>query len=496
MRKIIYILILCSITSCGIRKKAIVIPKEEFRGVWIATVANIDWPKNGNDDIQKQQQDFLEILDFYKALNFNAVVVQIRTAGDAFYPSKLAPWSRFLTGKEGKAPKKNYNPLQWMITQAHNKGFEFHAWLNPYRATTDLDTNVLAKNHDFYLHKDWMIKYGKKYYYNPALPEVQQHLTKVIEEVIINYDVDAIHFDDYFYPYKIKNEVFNDATSFKKYNSHQLSLDDWRRSNVDSLVKNIYKTIKRTKPWVQFGISPFGIWRNKTVDSNGSDTQAGQTTYDDLYADPMSWCKNGWIDYLVPQVYWSLKHPKVSHKKIANWWSKNTLNTNLYIGNGAYKIRLDADRAWNKKNEIPKQLLLARSTKTIKGNVFFSAKSFMDKGKKNVVSILKNKFYDNPAIVPRLKTKEVNYVPVIKIAIINTSNSFVTFKMTVANGNFNKLLVYNKNKKQLLSQVYIINNTAIVKLKKEDVAHKKITVRFLDKFGNKSNYLIINTDNF
>lgn len=399
MKSVAYILILLTIWSCGSYKK-IPAPKEEFRGVWIATVANIDWPKNKNDAIQKQQNDFLEILDFYKELNFNAVVVQIRTAGDALYPSKFAPWSRFLTGKEGKHPSKGYDPLKWMINEAHKKGFEFHAWLNPYRATFDLDTTILSKSHDFHKRKDWMIKYGKKYYYNPGLPEVQDHLQTVMHEVVANYNIDAIHFDDYFYPYKKKDEVFNDSLSYKKYSLKHQSIDDWRRSNVDSLIKGIYKKIKQKKPWVQFGISPFGIWRNKSDDPKGSDTQALQTTYDDLYADVLLWAKEKWIDYLVPQIYWHIEHPTVSHQKILSWWNNQQLdNVNLYIGNGVYRVKNNEAKAWNRKEEIPNQLMLARNASNIKGNVFFSARSLMDKPKW-LKRRLKKAFYSYPALVP------------------------------------------------------------------------------------------------
>ncbi|KAI9549746.1 hypothetical protein GHT06_004004 [Daphnia sinensis] len=289
------------------------IPRE-FRGVWIATVANIDWPASGLDSYEKQKKDFIAILDYYKKLNFNAVIVQIRTAGDAFYPSKYAPWSKYLTGKEGQAPQTQENPLTWMIQEAHSRGLEFHAWLNPYRATFDLKTDLLSPNHDFHKHRDWMVKYGPKYYYNPGLPEVKNHLTAVIKEIVDNYDIDAIHFDDYFYPYKIAKETFPDQTTYNKFKNQGQTQDDWRRQNVNDLIQAVHTTIKTSKPWVQFGISPFGVWRNQAMDPKGSPTRAGQTNYDDLYADPMTWMKNGWIDYLIPQVYWSMEHPLASYR--------------------------------------------------------------------------------------------------------------------------------------------------------------------------------------
>lgn len=394
----IYFLFLIAMSSCGILKP-IPQPKNEFRGIWVATVVNIDWPKNGLDDIDKKKDDFLDILEFYDQMNFNAVIVQVRTAGDAFYTSKHAPWSRFLTAVEGKAPDTNFDFLEWMINQSHQRGFEFHAWLNPYRATVNLKTDILSPIHDFNLHPEWMLKYGKKYYYNPGLPEVQQRLVSIMDEIVANYDIDAIHFDDYFYPYKIKDEVFNDTLSFAYHSLAGQSVNDWRRSNVDSLVKNIHKAVKKRKPWVQFGISPFGVWKNKSTDPKGSDTKAGQTTYEDLYADPLTWMENGWIDYLVPQVYWSMDLPVASHKKIVNWWSNNSENTNLYIGNGAYKIRNNSDKAWENKKEIPNQINLARNDAKVRGNVMFSAKSLMNKNP-DVVDLLKKKYYKREALPP------------------------------------------------------------------------------------------------
>lgn len=395
MKRILYILPVIFCLSCAVTKA----PKEEFRGVWIATVANIDWPKNPKDNVEKKKRDFTEILDFYEDLNFNAAIVQVRTAGDALYDSDLAPWSEYLTGKEGEAPEGFSNPLEWMITETHKRGMEFHAWLNPYRATVDLDTSALSKQHDFHQHPDWMVKYGKKYYYNPGLPEVRQKFSKIIEELVTGYEVDAIHFDDYFYPYKVKGEVFKDSITFATYGLPNQNIEDWRRSNVDSLVKDVHHTIKKNKPWVQFGISPFGVWKNKSTDPKGSDTQAGQTTYEDLYADPLLWVEKGWLDYLAPQVYWSMDYPVASHKKITTWWANTTPNTHLYIGNGTYKIKNNPDKAWKRNNEIPKQLDFARQENNINGNIFFSAKSLIGQHEK-VNQKLKRKFYRLPTQSP------------------------------------------------------------------------------------------------
>ena len=374
------------------------IPRE-FRGVWIATVVNIDWPESGMDTYEKQKDDFIKLLDYYKSLNFNAVIVQIRTAGDAFYPSNLAPWSQYLTGKQGRAPNTQENPLTWMINAAHNRGLEFHAWLNPYRATFDLKTDLLSSDHDYNLHRDWMLKYGSKYYYNPGLPEVKNHLTAIIEEVVLNYSVDAIHFDDYFYPYKISGQVFPDESTYRKFRKGNQTIGDWRRQNVNDLVQAVYASIQKHKPWVQFGISPFGVWRNQDKDPKGSPTRAGQTNYDDLFADPIKWMKEGWVDYLIPQVYWSMDYELASYRKLNDWWSNNHYNTKIYIGNGPYKIRDNADKAWENPAEINSQVSYTRTLPNVQGNAFFSAKSLFAKNQ-DVAQALKNELYNQPTLSP------------------------------------------------------------------------------------------------
>ena len=305
MRSLRFLLICLILCSCATSH----VPVTEFRGVWVATVVNIDWPKNPRDEASTKKDDFIKILDFYEQLNFNAAIVQIRCAGDALYQTDLAPWSKYLSGEQGRAPENFQSPLQWMIDETHKRGMEFHAWLNPYRATFDLDTLALSDTHDYYQHPEWMVKYGKKYYYNPGLPEVQQKFVDVVKELTNDYEIDAIHFDDYFYPYKIEGEQFEDQQAFQDYHLPNQNLEDWRRSNVDSLVKSVHLAIKETKPWVQFGISPFGVWKNQSSDPEGSNTKAGQTTYEDLYADPLLWAEKGWLDYLAPQAYWSMDYP-------------------------------------------------------------------------------------------------------------------------------------------------------------------------------------------
>ncbi|WP_422080711.1 glycoside hydrolase family 10 protein [Ulvibacterium sp.] len=495
--KIYFLLIPLLATSCSIFNP---IPqsKREFRGFWVATVVNIDWPKSGEDALEKQKADYLDILDFYEDMSFNAAIVQIRAAGDAFYESRSAPWSRFLTGKEGKAP--NTDILEWMIGETHKRGMEFHAWLNPYRATFDLNTEILSPIHDYYLHPEWMIRYGKKYYYDPGLPQVRKHLVSLMEEIVVNYEIDAIHFDDYFYPYKIKDEVFNDSLSYASNHLENQSLEDWRRSNVDSLIKNVHLSIKSKKPWVQFGVSPFGVWKNKSTDPQGSDTKAGQTTYEDLYADPLLWMEEGWIDYLVPQVYWSMDLPVASHRKIVDWWSQNTQNTNLYIGNGAYKIRNNSDSAWNRKKELPSQLKLARKDDVVSGNVFFSAKSLMQNNR-DVVDYLKKKYYASDALTPTSPLAQ--FPKKEEIPVISIYNGKDTILLNLNNSEtYPYVLCYASGKKvrseypikKMLTRIYVGTKDRIEIDKELAQGKKHIALTFLDKFGRESEPIVIHLD--
>ena len=486
-----------SATSCSVFK-TVPQSKTEFRGFWVATVVNIDWPKSGNDPIEKQKVDYLKLLDFYQDLNFNAAIVQIRAAGDAFYDSEYAPWSRFLTGQEGKAPDLEKDLLKWMIDETHNRGMEFHAWLNPYRATFDLNTEILSSTHDFNLHPEWMLKYGKKYYYDPGLPEVRRRLVDIMDEVVSKYDVDAIHFDDYFYPYKIQNEVLQDSLTYYYYRLPNQSLADWRRSNVDSLVKNIHETIKTKKPWVQFGISPFGVWKNKSTDPRGSDTKAGQTTYEDLYADPLLWMERGWLDYLAPQVYWSMELPVASHRKIVEWWANNTKNTNLFIGNGAYKVRNNSDKEWNNKKEIPNQLKLARKTAAVNGNVFFSAKSLMQNSNSDLVGYLKKKYYKQAALPPISPLAKNDKKFGVVLESIVDKNTHTNLYFNHLNG-IRYVMAYPSGKKikkeypikKLLAKAVVENGNKIRLGKNVLKGKKRIALLFINKYGHESEPKII-----
>src|SRR5215213_5205450 len=243
-------------------------PQYEFRGVWIATVDNIDWPHKGQFNVDSQKADFIRQLDLHVRNGMNAVVVQVRPATDAFYPSPFEPWSQWLTGKQGRPPVPFYDPLQFMIEESHKRGLEFHAWLNPYRANYSIGKSSIAENHITRLHPEWFLNYGGTTYFDPGNKEGQQWVLNVIRDIVSRYDVDAIHMDDYFYPYRIAGKEFPDDATYRKY-GNGLAKDDWRRSNCDSIIKMIHKAIIDTKPIVKFGISPFGVWRNKSDDADG-----------------------------------------------------------------------------------------------------------------------------------------------------------------------------------------------------------------------------------
>ena len=372
--------------------------KVEFRAAWIATVANIDWPLAGSFDPDSQQTHMIMLLDSLQKLNFNAVIFQIRPTADAFYQSDLEPWSRFLTGKQGVEPNPFYDPLAFVIHEAHKRFIDVHVWLNPYRLLNADDLNLLSPNHLFFKKPELFVKYGNQYYFNPCLPETRQFLYKVVSDIVSRYDVDAVHFDDYFYPYRIAGKEFPDAKFFQQSTEFK-NIGDWRRNNVNIVIKNLSDTIKSIKPWVEFGISPFGVWRNDNVDPMGSKTTAGQTNYDDLYADVLLWLKNGWIDYVVPQLYWEIGKKAADYRELAKWWSKYNYDKNLYIGLSSCNLNTAKPKAWSVPNELCRQLTLNDSIDNIQGEVYFSCKTLLE-NRQGLCDSIRNKYYSAPALLP------------------------------------------------------------------------------------------------
>ncbi|MBS1682018.1 MAG: family 10 glycosylhydrolase [Bacteroidetes bacterium] len=353
-------------------------PKHEFRGVWVASVANIDWPSKSTLTVDEQQAEFKKLIALHRANGMNSLIVQVRPCADALYPSRYEPWSKWLTGKTGQSPLPYYDPLKFMVDEAHAHGLEFHAWFNPYRAAMDVDKKGIDSSSLVFKNPSWFLKYGSNYYFDPGLPQARKHVIDVILEVVNQYDIDGVHFDDYFYPYKIKGLEFPDSASFALYGKKFTDLSDWRRNNVNLLIKALSDSIRAVKPHVQFGISPFAVWRNQDKDSTGSATKAGQTCYDDLYADVLKWQKEKWVDYVIPQIYWSIGFEVANYKIIAEWWNKNSYGVPVYVGQAVYRINgTTKDERWKEPNQMPQQIRLNRSLKNIYGSAFFSSKSFI-----------------------------------------------------------------------------------------------------------------------
>ncbi|UCE94146.1 MAG: family 10 glycosylhydrolase [Flavobacteriaceae bacterium] len=455
----------------------------EFRGVWVATVGNIDWPSKKNLTSGQQKKEILNLLDLFKRLNFNAVIFQIRPSADAFYNSKYEPWSYYLNGENNKAPHPYYDPLAFIIEETHKRGMEFHAWLNPYRAVVNYQEYRSNPFPLTYEKPEWFINYGKNKYFDPGIPEVRSYTTKIVTDIVQNYDIDAIHFDDYFYPYKIRDEVFDDARSFASHggNFFPEKKDDWRRENVNYIIRDLHHTIKELKPWVQFGISPFGVWRNQEDDQRGSETLAGQTNYDDLFADILYWMKNGWIDYILPQAYWHIGHEKVSYDKVIRWWSDNSFGTNLYIGHGIYKLGNNKEAlAWTKKgpNEIEKQLEMNKSLSSIDGSVFFSAKSFIS-NTYNINNALKDRFYKHPSLQPIAnKSEKFTPQPVTnpKISKIKNKQYLITWDVIPENQSYEavKFLIYKFKEDEVhnlnkTSNIIALTGETEIRIAKKDI---------------------------
>lgn len=374
-------------------------PVFEFRAVWVASVENIDWPSKKGLSVNAQKTEFINLLDMHQRNGMNAVIVQVRPAADAFYPSSYEPWSEYLTGKQGLPPTPYYDPLQFMIEETHKRGMEFHAWLNPYRAVFRTSTSSISPTHITKIHPEWFVHYANQKIFNPGLPEVREHVARIVKDLVTKYDLDGIHMDDYFYPYPdSKGTDFPDKKAYEKY-GNGLSKADWRRSNCDSIIADIHEIILNNNGRIKFGISPFGVWRNKSQDSAGSNTKGGVTNYDDLYADILLWLQKGWIDYVTPQLYWERGHKLCDYDVLLDWWNQHTYGKHLYIGHGIYRAGTNA--AWKDKNELPNQIKKLREYATTQGSVYFSSKNF-ERNPNGWNDSLRNNYYALPALPPAM----------------------------------------------------------------------------------------------
>lgn len=410
-------------------------PKREFRGAWIHTVGNQKYRTLTSEQIKA---DLIAYLDAFKQLNINAVVFQVRPQADAFYKSDLEPWSRFITGTQGQAPDDpDFDPLAFMVEEAHKRGMELHAWFNPYRVTSN-DKEELCPGHLYYKKPELFVKYGKQIYFDPGRPEARAHTVRVIADVVRRYDIDAVHFDDYFYPYKIQYEEFPDEESFLMYHERdgfgRYEKNDWRRNNVNRLIRELNDTIKSIKPWVRFGISPFGVWRNRSTDPRGSESQALQTNYDDLYADIVLWTEKGWIDYNVPQLYWQIGHPKADYAPLIEWWSRNNHGAHLYIGQSAGSQLRVKQKDGGVENQLYRKMALVRENPNIQGNMWWSGMGLVRDSA--LVDSLKADYQRYPALIPLYA--HMDTVPPSPVSQVKAKGRVLTWKAAPAAGELDR----------------------------------------------------------
>ncbi|WP_129661703.1 glycoside hydrolase family 10 protein [Bacteroides fragilis] len=394
LRKLILLLALFLATGVGAQiQQQSPYPKREFRGAWIQAV-------NGQFrgiPTEKLKQTLIDQLNSLQGAGINAIIFQVRPEADALYASQLEPWSRFLTGVQGQAPSPYWDPMQFMIDECHKRGMEFHAWINPYRVKTSLKSELSA-NHLYNIHPEWFVTYNNQLFFDPALPESRRHICMVVADIVSRYDVDAIHMDDYFYPYPAKGMDFPDDASFARYGGGFTNRADWRRSNVNILIQKIHETIRGLKPWVKFGISPFGIYRNEKNDPLGSKTN-GLQNYDDLYADVLLWARNGWVDYNIPQIYWQIGHPAADYETLVKWWAKNTENRPLFIGQSVMNTIQNADPKNPSVNQLPRKMALERAYQTIGGSCQWPASAVVENAGKYRDALVQE-YHKYPALVP------------------------------------------------------------------------------------------------
>ena len=465
-------------------------PKREFRAAWIQSV-------NGQFrgmPTEKLKQNLIGQLNSLQKAGINAIIFQVRPEADALYASRLEPWSRFLTGVQGKAPEPYWDPMQFMIDECHKRGMEFHAWINPYRTKTTLKSE-LAPNHVYNIHPEWFVTYGDQLYFDPALPESRRHICMVVSDIVSRYDVDAIHMDDYFYPYPIKGKDFPDDASFARFGGGFSNKGDWRRSNVNVLIKKLHETIREIKPWVKFGVSPFGIYRNESSDPLGSKTK-GLQNYDDLYADVLLWAREGWIDYNIPQIYWHIGHPVADYETLVKWWARNTENRPLFIGQSVMNTVQNADPKNPSINQLPRKMALQRAYQTIGGSCQWPASAVVENVGKYRDALIAE-YHKYPALPPVFDFVD-NEAPakVRKMKPVWTEDGYILFwtapKYKEEMNRAVQYVVYRFNDKEKVniddpSHIVAITRDNFYKLPYEDGKTKyRYVVTALDRLHNES----------
>ncbi len=369
-------------------------PKREFRGAWISTIGDLDWPSSKNLTTAEQKDQLVSILDSLKAIGVNAVLFQVRSECDAMYNSPYEPWSYWLTGSQGTPPKPFYDPLEFAVKETHKRGMELDAWFNPYRAVRTNNAYKQSPKHVSVRHPQWVVKYGNSKILNPGLPQVRNYVVSVIMDVVRRYNIDGVNLDDYFYPYPVGNQKFHDDEAFKKYNYGFTNKNDWRRNNVNLLIKMLHDSIKVAKPYLKFGISPFGIWKN--------DVPAGIygfSSYNEIYSDGIYWLKHRLIDYISPQLYWQFGG-RQDYAKLLKWWSSQTNGRHLYPSLAAYKINKFSSA------ELLNQIRASRNNPNVEGNILFRTNDGILNNPKSFADSLKNDVYHYQALLPVMTWKD------------------------------------------------------------------------------------------
>jgi uncharacterized lipoprotein YddW (UPF0748 family) len=402
--------------------------RREFRAAWVATVSNIDWPSKPGLSTEQQQAELRSLLDDAVRLKLNAIVLQVRTCCDALYQSDLEPWSEYLTGKMGQAPAPFYDPLEFAVEEAHKRGIELHAWFNPYRARFAGSKSPASENHISVTRPELVKKYGDYLWMDPGEPENREHTLAVIRDVVTRYDIDGVHMDDYFYPYPVEDDKkkrvpFPDDPSWEKARKtgKKLERNDWRRENNNLLVSQIYEEVKKAKPWVKFGISPFGIGRpGKPPQIKGFDQ------YESLYADAEKWFAEGWVDYFTPQLYWRIGPPDQSYPALLQWWhQQNKAKRHLWPGNYTSRYLNNEKNAWP-TDEVIAQIWVTRAQEGATGNMHFSMKA-LTRNSEGIADALVEGPYREPSLVPASPWlgKSDEAIPAPKISVKKSGGTWI-----------------------------------------------------------------------
>ncbi len=383
-------------------------PRTEFRGMWIASVLNVDWPSRTGLSVAAQKAELRSWLDLAVKRRLNTVLLQVRPAADRMWISTLGePWSAYLTGTQGKDP--GYDPLAYAVTEAHRRALSLHAWINPFRVSVGSSLTSLVATHPARKNPTWSFAYGGKRYYDPGVPAVRSYIISVVKDLVSRYDVDGVHFDDYFYPYPVAGQSIPDATTYAKYRGSFTSRETWRRNNVNVFIRDVHLAIHAAKARVCFGVSPFGIWRNLSSSTLGSAT-SGLESYSALYADSRAWVKSNWIDYVVPQLYWNQGFAAANYNVLVDWWAKQVAGTSVKLMTGEAAYKVNSGGAWNDPNELRDHLTKARAVRAVRGASFYNATAVRTNSL-NSIGILAAAHYSRPALpvpLPNLSAARPN----------------------------------------------------------------------------------------